>query len=124
MRNRKNGARARRALYAPAVLVVAVAAQDAGAATAQSREFQTPGSGTPTYTFNVVANNLVSTSADRTDHTVVVRLNCITVTRPAGLDAAFTLTYTVAEGVDTTETRATGTLTFNPASNFGQPALT
>ena len=134
MRNRKNGARARRALYAPAVLVVAVAAQDAGAATAQSREFQTPGSGTPTYTFNVVANNLVTTgsrptqlvsaSADRTDHTVVVRLNCITVTRPAGLDAAFTLTYTVAEGVDTTATRATGTLTFNPASNFGQPALT
>src|SRR4029078_10471639 len=66
MWNRQNGERARRALYAPGVLVVAVAAQDAGAATAQSREFQTPGSGTPTYTFNVVANNLVTTGSPPT----------------------------------------------------------
>jgi hypothetical protein len=134
MRNRKKGARARYALYAPAVLVVAATTQDASAATAQSRQFQTPGSATPTYTFNVVANNLVtagsrptqlvSASANLTNHTITVRLNCITVTRPAGVDAPFTLTYTVAEGVDAAATRATGMLTFDPASNFGVPALT
>jgi outer membrane autotransporter protein len=134
MRNRRSRAHARRALCAPAVLVMAVAAQDAGAATANSREFQTPGSSVPTYTFNVVTNNLaasgsrpvqlVSASADLLNHTIVVRLNCITVTRPAGLDSRFTLTYTVADGVDTPATRATGTLTFDPASNFGQPIQT
>ena len=134
MRNRRSGAHARRALYAPAVLVVAATAQHAGAATAVSREFDTPGSSIPTYTFNVVANNLaasgsrpvqlVSASADLPNHTVVVRLNCITVTRPAGLDSRFILTYTVADGVDTPTTRATGTLTFQPGSNFGQPVQT
>jgi outer membrane autotransporter protein len=134
MRNRRSGAHARRALYAPAVLVVAATAQDAGAATAPGGEFRTPGSSVPTYSFNVVANNLaasgsrpvqlVSASANLTNHTVVVRLNCITVTRPAGLDSRFILTYTVADGVDTTATRATGTITFDPGSNFGPPVLT
>ena len=134
MGNRKQGARARRALYAPAVLVAAAAVQDAGAATAQSQTFQTPGSSVPTFTFNVVANNLaasgsrpvqlVSASADLPNHTVVVRLNCIQVTRPAGLDSRFVLTYTVADGVDTPTTRATGTLTFDPLSNNLPPALT
>ena len=134
MRNRKDAARARRALYAPAVLVVAAAAQDAQAATAANQEFQTPGSSVPTYTFNVVTNNLVtgtsrpvqlvSGSADLPNHTVTVRLNCITVTRPAGLDSRFILTYTVADGVDTPGGRSTGTLTFDPGSNFGPPALT
>ena len=135
MRNRKSGARARRALYAPAVLVVAATAQDANAATAVSRQFQTPGSGTPTFTFNVVANNLVtsgsrpvqlvSASTPDPNHTIVVRLNCITVTRPAGLDSRFILTYTVADGVDTAATRSTGTLTFDPlAANDPVPGLT
>ncbi|HKQ16058.1 MAG TPA: autotransporter domain-containing protein [Steroidobacteraceae bacterium] len=134
MRNRKQGARARRALYVPAVLVAAAAVQDASAATAQNQTFQTPGSSVPTFTFNVVANNLaasgsrpvqlVSASADLPNHTVVVRLNCIQVTRPAGLDSRFVLTYTVADGVDTPTTRATGTLTFDPLSNNLPPALT
>jgi hypothetical protein len=62
MRNRKQSARARHALYAPAVLVAAAAVQDASAATAQSQTFQTPGSSVPTFTFNVVANNLVNSS--------------------------------------------------------------
>jgi outer membrane autotransporter protein len=134
MRNRKQSARARHALYAPAVLVAAAAVQDASAATAQSQTFQTPGSSVPTFTFNVVANNLVNSSsrpvqlvsaaADLPNHTVVVRLNCIQVTRPAGLDSRFVLTYTVADGVDTPTTRATGTLTFDPQSNNLPPALT
>jgi outer membrane autotransporter protein len=134
MRNRKQGARARRALYVPAVLVAAAAVQDASAATAQNQTFQTPGSSVPTFTFNVVANNLaasgsrpvqlVSASADLPSHTVVVRLNCIQVTRPAGLNSRFVLTYTVADGVDTPTTRATGTLTFDPLSNNLPPALT
>jgi outer membrane autotransporter protein len=134
MSNRKGPARARRALYAPAVLVVAATAHDAGAATAASQEFQTPGSSVPTYTFNVVANNLVtsasrpvqlvSASTTTPDHTVTVRLNCITVTRPAGLDSRFLLTYTVTDAVDTAGGTATGTLTFDPNSNLGPPALT
>ena len=134
MKNRKQGAGARRALYAPAVLVAAAAVQDASAATAQNRTFQTPGSSVPTFTFNVVAENLVSSSsrpvqlvsasADLPNHTVVVRLNCITVTRPAGLDSRFVLTYTVADGVDTPTTRSTGTLTLDPFSNNPVPGLT
>lgn len=134
MKNRKDTERMRRALYAPAVLAAAATSQNANAATAQNREFATPGSSVPTYTFNVVSNNLaasgsrpvqlVSASADAPNHTVVVRLNCITVTRPAGLDSRFILTYTVADGADTAATRATGALTFDPNSNFGQPALT
>ena len=134
MKNRKQGAGARRALYAPAVLVAAAAVQDASAATAQNRTFQTPGSSVPTFTFNVVAENLVSSSsrpvqlvsasADLPNHTVVVRLNCITVTRPAGLDSRFVLTYTVADGVDTPTTRSTGTLTLDPFSNNPGPGLT
>ena len=134
MKNRKQGAGARRALYAPAVLVAAAAVQDASAASAQNRTFQTPGSSVPTFTFNVVAENLVSSSsrpvqlvsasADLPNHTVVVRLNCITVTRPAGLDSRFVLTYTVADGVDTPATRSTGTLTLDPFSNNPVPGLT
>ena len=134
MKNRKHGAGARRALYAPAVLVAAAAVQDASAASAQNRTFQTPGSSVPTFTFNVVAENLVSSSsrpvqlvsasADLPNHTVVVRLNCITVTRPAGLDSRFVLTYTVADGVDTPATRSTGTLTLDPFSNNPVPGLT
>jgi outer membrane autotransporter protein len=134
MRNRKASARARRALYAPAVLAVAAAAHDAEAATAANQEFSTPGSSVPTYTFNVVTNNLVtsssrpvqlvSASADLTNHTITVRLNCITVTRPAGLDSRFILTYTVADGVDTPATQSTGTLTFDPNSNFAPPVST
>ena len=134
MKNRKQGAGARRALYAPAVLVAAAAVQDASAATALNRTFQTPGSSVPTFTFNVVAENLVSSSsrpvqlvsasADLPNHTVVVRLNCITVTRPAGLDSRFVLTYTVADGVDTPATRSTGTLTLDPFSNNPVPGLT
>ncbi len=134
MKNRKDAARARRAIYAPAVLVVAATAHDADAATADSREFRTPGSSVPTYTFNVVTNNLVtgssrpvqlvSAAADLPSHTVTVRLNCITVSRPAGTDSRFILTYTVADGVDTTAGRATGTLTFDPGSNFGPAAVT
>ena len=134
MRNRKSGARARRALYAPAVLVVAATAQDANAASVTSRGFNTPGSGTPTFTFNVVANNLVtsssrpvqlvSASTPDPNHTIVVRLNCITVTRPAGFDGRFVLTYTVADGVDTPTTRATGTLTFDPLGNDPPPGFT
>src|SRR6185503_21033621 len=133
MKSRKYAAKSRRALYAPAVLMVAATAQDAAAATAQSVTLQTPGSSVATFTFNVVTNNLaasssrpvqlVGASASLTNHTVSVRLNCITVTRPGGLNAPFTLTYTVADADDTPATRATGVLTFDPAAGT-LPAFT
>ncbi|MGH8185676.1 MAG: Ig-like domain-containing protein, partial [Steroidobacteraceae bacterium] len=129
MKRFRRYAAVRRVLCAPALLAAAATAHDASAATAQTREFQTPGSATPTYTFNVVGNNLVtgssrpvqlvSASTPQPNHTVTVRLNCITITRPAGLDARFILTYTVADAIDTPTTRATGVLTFDPGSNFG-----
>lgn len=129
MKRFKRNAAVRRALCAPALLAAAATAHDASAATAQTREFQTPGSATPTFTFNVVGNNLVagssrpvqlvSASTPDPNHTVTVRLNCITITRPAGFDGRFILTYTVADAIDQPTTRATGVLTFDPGSNFG-----
>ena len=113
----------------PVVLLAAATAHEATAATATTREYQSPGSSTSTLTFNVVDNGLV-TGTPRplqlidvsvpvgAGLTVTRRLNCISVS--GFLDTNFQVQYTIGEGDDTSGGRAaTGTLTFNVASNFG-----
>src|SRR5690554_3011317 len=103
MRVRRSGM-SRSAVYAPVVLMVAAAGQDAMAATADSRQFSSPGSSTSSMTFNVVSEGLVTgasrplqlvTASTPDGLSVSTRLNCITVT--GFMESDFQIFYTVTE---------------------------